>query len=468
MAPMDPLDVAMMAAELVASPMHVGAVLILSPPQDAGPDFVDELYRDALTGGHPIDPRLRRYPHSGVDTGGVWVWRDMHDVDLSHHCRRHTVSGGRDEFWRLIGELDAKRLDRSRPMWMSYLIDGLDGGRFAFYIKVHHTVIDGVAGLRMIADALSPDPQCRSMPPFYADRRAEAPQPADGGLVSRLVAPLRSLLGAATSSVGLIGRAVTGELSTVVDSLVGHTTVLPFAAPYTRFNGHLGHERAVAAASWPRERIEAVQRAVGVTGNDVVTALVSGAVRRWMLERGELPERSLVAVCPITVRARERDDGNDQHGNMFGLWLCPLGTDLDDPAARLDLIHRSMSEGKQWVAKRGSAASLLTAAGSIAATVIFPLLPFTPKLRTGYNLPISHVPGPRSEMYWNGARLEEIYPVSTVYDGMALNVTTCSYADRIGFGYAAGADVVPDIEKLIPLTEECLAELEASVGARSG
>ncbi|WP_068183107.1 wax ester/triacylglycerol synthase family O-acyltransferase [Mycobacterium sp. UM_CSW] len=468
MAPMDPLDVAMMAAELVASPMHVGAVLILSPPEDAGPDFVDELYGETLAGNHPIDPRLRRYPHSGVDTGGVWVWREMRDVDLSRHCQRRTVSGDLGEFWRLIGELDAERLDRSRPMWMSYLIDGLDGGRFALYIKVHHTVIDGVAGFRMIADALSADPQRRSMPPFYADRRPEAPQSERGGLASRLVAPLRSLLGAATSSVGLIGRAVTGELSTVLDSLVGHTTVLPFGAPYTRFNGHLGHERAVAAASWPRERIEAVQRAAGVTGNDVVTALVAGAVRRWMLERGELPERSLVAACPITVRARERDEGNDQHGNMFGLWLCPLGTDMADPAARLDLIHRSMSEGKQWVAKRGSTASLLTAAGSIAATVIFPLLPFTPKLRTGYNLPISHVPGPRSEMYWNGARLEEIYPVSTVYDGMALNVTTCSYADRIGFGYAAGADVVPDIEELIPLTEECLAELEASVGARSG
>ncbi|OBI63015.1 wax ester/triacylglycerol synthase family O-acyltransferase [Mycobacterium sp. E796] len=460
MAPMDPLDVAMMAAELVASPMHVGAVLILSPPEDAGPDFVDKLYRETLAGDHPIDPRLRRYPHSGVDTGGVWVWREMRDVDLSRHCQRRTVSGDLGEFWRLIGELDAERLDRSRPMWMSYLIDGLDGGRFAFYIKVHHTVIDGVAGFRMISDALSPDPQCRSMPPFYADHRPEAPQSEAAGLASRLVAPVRSLLGAATSSVGLIGRAVTGELSTVVDSLVGHTTVLPFGAPYMRFNGHLGRERAVAAGSWSRDRIRVVERAAGVTGNDVVTAMVAGAVRRWLLERGELPERSLVAACPITVRDREHDAANDQHGNMFGLWPCPLGTDLDDPGARLNLIHRSMAEGKQWVAKRGSAASLLTAAGNIAATVILPLLPLTPKIRTGYNLPISHVPGPRSEMYWNGARLEEIYPVSTVYDGMALNVTTCSYADRIGFGYVAGADAVPDIDTLIPLTEECLTELE--------
>jgi diacylglycerol O-acyltransferase len=151
---------------------------------------------------------------------------------------------------------------------------------------------------------------------------------------------------------------------------------------------------------------------------------------------------------------------------MFGLWLCPLGTNLDDPTERLDLIHRSMSEGKHWVANRGSAASLLTAAASIAATVLLPLLPFTPKLRTGYNVPISHVPGPSDERYWNGSHLEEIYPVSTVYDGQALNVTTCSYADRVAFGYVAGSGVLPDIDVLIPLTEECLTELEAAVGAR--
>jgi len=467
MKPLDPLDAAMMTAELVSNPMHVGAVLILSPPQGAGKRYVDKLHREALAGNHPIDPRLRRYPHRGIDTGGMWVWREPDAVDMSRHCQRRTVSAG--DFWRLIGELDALRLDRSGPMWMSYLIDGLDGdrpgGRFAFYIKVHHTVIDGVAGFQMITEALSSDPKRRSMPPFYADCGHEStPWPESIGPVSGLVTPLRSLLGAAASSVGLIGRVVTGEISTVLDTLVGHTTVLPFGAPYTRFNGRLGPERAVAAGSWAKERVQAVQRAAGVTGNEVVTTTVAGVLRRWLHDRGELPKKSLVAACPITVRDHGSDASEDQHGNKFGLWLCPLGTDLDDPLARLQLVHRSMSEGKHWVAKRGSAASLLTTAGSIVATVTVPLLPFTQKIRTGYNLPISYVPGPPTEMYWNGSHIDEMYPVSTVYDGQALNVTTCSYANRIGFGYAAGAETVPDIDSLIPLTEQCLAELETATG----
>lgn len=465
MKPLDPLDAAMMTAELLANPMHVGAVLILSPPPGAGRDYVDNVY-SAAAQSQSIDPRLRRYPHCGLDTGGIWVWRDADAVDISRHCQRWTVSSQRAAFWRLIGELDAARLDRSRPMWMSYLIDGLEDGRFAFYIKVHHTVVDGVAGFRMIADALSADPQRRSMPPFYADFRGRSVAPSrSGGLVPNLATPIRSLVDKAASGMGLVERVVTGELATMIDSLVKHTTVLPFGAPYTRFNGRLGPERAVCGGSWTKNRIRAVQQAAGVTANDVITAIVAGVVRQLLHDCGELPRQTLVANCPITVRSHEVDPSTDQHGNMFGLWLCPLGTDLADPAARLRLIHRSMSEGKRWVAKRGSAASLLTTAGSVAATVISPLLPFTQKVRTGYNLPLSHVPGPRTEMYWNGAHVEEIYPVSTVYDGQALNVTTCSYADRVGFGYVAGAEVVPDIDSLLTLTEACLTELETAVAA---
>lgn len=468
MNPLNPLDAAMMTAELVASPMHVGAVLLLSPPADAGPDYVDALYRAALATHDSIDPRLRRYPHRGLDTGGIWVWQDIDTVDLSRHCLRRSISGGYDEFWRLIGELDAQRLDRSRPMWMSYLIDGLEDGRFAFYVKVHHTIIDGVAGVQMIADALSADPMLRSMPPFHADcGHGRAPAPASTGVLRRMVAPLRFLAGAAASSTGLVERAITGELSTVIGGLVRHTTVLPLGAPYTRFNGRLGPGRAVCAGSWAKSRIRAVQQAAGVTGNDVVNAVLGAVLRRWLSDRRELPKQSLAAICPITVRDRTESAAvNENYGNRFGFWICPLGTDVDDPVARLALIHRSMSEGKDWVAKRGAAASLLTTAGSIAATVISPMLPLAPKIRTGYNLPISHVPGPRDEMYFNGAHIDEMYPVSTVYDGQTLNITTCSYADRIGIGFVAGAEVVRDIGALIPLTELSLVELEAAVGVQ--
>ena len=467
---MDPLDAAMMTAEVLSNPLHVAALLILAPPEDAGPGYVDQLYRDGLGAADMLDPRLRRHPHRGLDTGGIWVWREAENLDLGQHVQRRTLppGAGKDALWRLVGELHAEPLDRSRPMWMSCLIDGLPGGRFAYYLKVHHTVVDGVAGFQLIEDALSADPDRRSMRPFFVPRPNKPPgRTGARGLLRNPIPLVRSVVSAAAGSVGVIRQVVAGEVSNLVGSLITKTTVLPFDAPYTRFNGRLGPERAFAAGSWSKDRIRAVQNAAEVTANDVLTAVVAGVLREWLIAHDELPKKSLVAVCPITVRGREHGPGHgDAEGpaNMFGAELCPLGTDVADPAERLALIHRAMSWAKQQVASRGSGATMLLLAPSIAPTVLLPMLRFAPKLRTGYNLPISNVPGPQQELYWNGAHVEEIYPVSAVYDGMALNVTVCVYADRFGFGYVAGRDVMPDVETLVPLTERCLAELETAVG----
>jgi diacylglycerol O-acyltransferase len=207
-----------------------------------------------------------------------------------------------------------------------------------------------------------------------------------------------------------------------------------------------------------------VQTAAGVTANDVLTAVVAGVLREWLAARAELPDRSLVAICPVTIRSRNRTADEDMHGNLFGLQLCPLGTNVADPVERLAHIHRAMTWAKNQVSSLGSNATMLLLAPSIGPTVLLPMLPFAPRLRRGYNVSISNVPGPQDQMYWNGAHLEEIYPVSTAIDGQALNVTICSYADRVTFGYVSGRNVIPDIESLIPLTERVLVELETAVG----
>ena len=165
---MDGLDAAMITGEALSSPMHVGALLIFTPPSDAGPHYTDDLHRQALVGGGEIDPRLRRRPHIGVDTLGMWTWQEV-EVDLPEHMQARVLPPGSDEhtLWDLVAELHARPLERSRPQWMAYLIDGLPGGRFAFYIKIHHTLVDGVEGMQMITDGLSTDPSQRSVKPFY-------------------------------------------------------------------------------------------------------------------------------------------------------------------------------------------------------------------------------------------------------------------------------------------------------------
>ena len=468
MDPLEPLDAAMMTAELLSDPLHTAALLVLSPPSGAPPEFVDELYQDALTGTAELDPRFRRHPHIGIDTAGIWVWRADDRIDMREHLQRRTLPApDREALWKLIAQLHTEPLDRSRPMWMAYVIDGLERGRFAFYIKVHHSVVDGVAGLRLIAEALTTDPESRSMRPIFAVAPKPAAEPAADvprGLLGRSLSLARSALNGAAAGLDLARQVALAEASTVLAGLGAGTAVLPLSAPYTRFNGRLGRERTFAGASWLKSRIRKVQEAAGVTGNDVLTAVVAGVLREWLIAHGELPDRSLVAICPVTVRSSDQTKNEDRHGNLFGLELCPLGTDLTDPVERLRHIHEAMTRAKQQVASRGSNATMLLMAPSIGPTVLLPMVPFAPRMRRGYNVSLSNVPGPQTEMYWNGARLEEIYPVSTAIDGQALNVTICSYADRVTFGYVSGRKVMPDIESLIPLTEQALADLETAVG----
>jgi diacylglycerol O-acyltransferase / wax synthase len=470
---MDPFDAAMVAAESVSQPQHVAAVLILSPPAGAEPGYVDELYRSALASPGPIEPRLRRYAHRGLDTGGVWMWRDDERLDLSRHFRRTTLPKGADmdDFWQLVSEIYAERLDRSRPMWNMHLIDGLPDGRFCFLTKVHHAVMDGVAGFNFIAEALSEDEDRRSMPHIFGARdvdSAATAQKSTGRRGMRSPNPfgaIRSLVNAAASGAALVEKTASGEVSNLVAGLKTDTTVAPMAAPYTRFNGKAGDHRSIAAGSWPKSRFRAIEKRAEVTANDVVLAVIGGVIRDWLLDRDELPDRSLVSLCPVTVRSHHRGPDNN-HGNQFGVWLCPLATDTDAAADRLDLVHRSMAEGKARVAERGSAVSMLLLAPVQLTTILSPHLPI-PKIRAGYNLPITKVPGPKTEMYWNGAHVEAIYPVAMIYDGLAMTVTVCSYADQLSLTYLAGEDVIPDIADLVDRTEHALADLETAVGLTS-
>jgi len=461
------LDSLMLAGEKLGSPMHVGIVLIFTPPSDAGPDYLDELHRDSLLGDYDIDPRLRRHPHQGLDTGGLWVWREAAEVDLRKHMRRTTLPAGSGlpQLWELVSTLHSERLEMSAPLWSSCLIDGLTDGRFALYVKVHHIVIDGVGGLKMISDSLSPDPGRRRMPPFYVDHtHTHTEQHAKWRLPNPLAA-VRAVADAAAAGIDLTRRVAAAEIANIAGSLRSDAVVAPLEAPHTRFNAKLGPRRTATGTAVSRERIHALQQAAGVTGNDVITAVIAGAVRAWLQARGELPERSLVAMCPVSVRSNHDDAAAEESsGNQFGLGLCPLGTDIADPVARLTFIHRAMTGIKNEVASKGSDAMLAVMGPAIGSTVVPALLPFPTAVPPSCNLAISNVPGPREPMYCNGARLDEFYPVSTAFDGMGLNVTVSRYAGQIMVGYVSAAGIIDDIGELVGLTEAALAELEAAFG----
>ena len=296
-------------------------------------------------------------------------------------------------------------------MWEVHIIDGFDDHRIGLLVKVHHSVVDGVGGVRMIESWMSDDAHRRGMPLFTAapTRRADA---RGHQRVPNPLTLAHTATKAVAASADFALRLGKGTFLNVFTALTGGNAAMPFSAPNTRFNGRLAPARSVAGTGISRARVRAVAGATGTTGNDVMTTVVAGALRYWLLAHDELPDESLVAICPITVRSRDVS-GHSADANAFGVALCALGTERDDPAERLAVVHRSMSDAKERIADLGSGPSLAVALPAIAPTILLPQIPFVPTPRPAFNLALSSVPGPNTDRYWNGARVEAIYPVST-------------------------------------------------------
>jgi diacylglycerol O-acyltransferase len=458
---MPPTDSVFLAVEARQRPMHVGGLHLYRPPADAGPDYVRELYR-RLTDVDQMAPLFLKRPARSLTTLGQWGWEEDRNFDIEHHVRLNALPrpGRILELLALVSRLHGTLLDRSRPLWEAYLIEGLDDGRFAVYFKAHHALLDGVSAARLLQSVLSVDPDDRDQPPPWA-RRPRPPvegleQPAaDVVPVAGTVAdgPVRSTVAVVRDAVG-IPRAIAAA---VRQGLRDEASPVSFAAPRTIFNVPITGARRFAAQSWSLPRLRAIGRATGTTLNDVVLAMCAGALRRYLHELGALPAAPLVAMVPVALTPR---DVERESGNSVGAVMCSLGTHLDAAADRLAWVSRSMSEGKEslstWTPLQIQA---MTAVG--LGPLLLQTVPFVQKLaRPPFNLIISNVPGPRRPLYLNGARLDGVYPLSVPFDGQALNITCTSYASQLAFGLTGCRRSVPHLQRLLGHLDKSLGELE--------
>ncbi len=461
MALMSPVDVVLLAGEIGSRTLHIGVLLVFAPPPGGPDSFAADAYRAALTAVR-AQTALMAEPTLSLATGLLPAWRPAHHIDMSRHLERHALPapGNDADLFELVARLHEHRLDRSQPMWEGYLIEGLAGGRFALYGKIHHATLDGMSGIRMIEQSLTTDPDRRDMPLLLAPDRTPQ-QPGPRGLPGPLRLARAGVAGA-VSIADVARRALVGTADWLGRAVTTESTVLPMRAPHTPLDGKVGPERAFVGRSWPKERLRAVQRATHATSNEITLAMCGGALRSYLTKRDALPTSSLVALVPVAQRRREDATG----GNAFGLALCTLGTDLDDPGARLELIRRSMADAKRRVRTMGSGASTITAVPTLAPNIAR-ILPMGEVLPPSYNVVVSNVPGPRSPLYWNGAELRHMYPLSIVFDGTGLNITACHYADRLDFGFLAHPESVPDLECFTDETEVALGDLERISEVRS-
>lgn len=467
--PMPITDSIFLLAESREHPVHVGGLQLFDPPEGAGPDYLGDLYH-RLVASDAVDRRFGNRAMRGISSLGQWAWTKDEQFDLEYHVRLSALPrpGRIRELLQLVSRLHGSLLDRHRPLWECHFIEGVEAGRFAVYSKVHHAVYDGVSALARMRRALSEDPDARDQPPIWAlGSRARERAHRDPGLNALIRQSISDPVRTGGSLAHVAGGALSigpAALKAARQAMSEQAATLPMQAPRTMLNGPITGARRFAAQSWPLERINAVRKVTGSTLNDIVLTMCSGALRRYLLEFDALPNRPLTAMVPVSLRAP-----SDEGGNALGAILCNLATDTDDPAVRLDRIRTSMLHGKRTYA--GLTPLQITALTAVMVSpLLAPMLPGGTLAPPVFNLIISNIPGPPRPLYWEGARLRGVYPVSVPLDGQALNITATTYASSLEFGLTGCRRSVPHLQRMLSHLEDSLAELEKAVcdGSRSG
>lgn len=459
MTPLTPADQMFLWAEKRQQPMHVGGLLLFSYPEDAGPKYVTELaehLREYTVPNAPFNKRLvRKY--------GQYYWDTDTQFDLEHHFRHKGLPkpGRIRELLTQVSAIHSNLMDRERPLWENHLFEGVKGKRFALYTKAHHAMVDGISAMRMTMRAFTPDANARELPPLWA-MPPKPNNPASTELPSS-----DSLINTLTNMFEATGRQM-GTLPTVVKEVTSSYRkarndpdyVSIFQAPQSIINQHITGSRRFAAQSYSIDRIKAIGEVFGATVNDVVLAICGSALRDYLISQHALPDQPLIAMVPVSIR---QDDS--EGGNQVAMILANLGTHIADPATRLEVIRGSVLEAKDRLSRMSTEEIFNYTAIMMAPAGMHILTGLAPKWQA-FNVVISNVPGPKEPLYWNGAKLEGMYPVSIPIDRIALNITLLSYMDQLEFGLTACRRTLPSMQRLLDFLENGIRELEVAAGLK--
>ena len=449
------MDAAFLYMETPNAPTHAAALQLFEPAA-GGRDFYD-VFRAHLQERIPLLPHLHQHLHqTPLDLDHpVWVAND--DVDLSYHLRRERLDapGTMEQLTALCEQLYPPLLDRTRPLWQYTVIDGLASGQVALFMKAHHACMDGMAAQATFETFFSATPEV-------------VPAPVPAAVHTESEPGFFSLLRDAYSHLAEQPRKALKALPETARTLAGlgerFFDRAPEPAPRTRFDVSVSDERRFAVTTLSLGRVRAVARARGATINDLVMTLCGAALRRYLESHDELPDESLVAFAPVSLRTTGDGGSNNQ---VFGM-MAPLATDVADPLHRLDAVREGTARAKALVEDVKDLVPTDFAMPGVAALVpgFFRLmsdLHVQERMPQFYNVTVSNVPGIRHPVYMSGARLVAEYPMSIVLDGSALNITMMGIEDALDFGIVACAKAVPDINVIRDLLVDAFVELERAV-----
>lgn len=481
------LDAQYLHVESTTAVGHVGCLVLLDPGTAPHGPLTLERVREVLEPRLHLAPPLRQRLVTVPLSLGLPYWADDPAFDIEFHLREVALPSPGDD--RQLGEqvarVHARPLDRTRPLWELYLIHNLEGGRQAIYSKVHHSAIDGVSGQELLSTIvdITVEPRVEEPPEEYFDP-SSLPSPVEllgRGLVSTVRQPfhmLRAIPRALPHLADVPGVALLPGVEQASAVAAQARRLLTggaprdherriVAAPPTPLNAPITAHRRLAFGSLPLDEVKAVKNAFDMTVNDVVLALATTMLRRWLLDHDGLPDQPLVAAVPVSVRADENLIGAP--GNQVAVMRCELPTQLADPAEQLAAVQAASAEAKEQFEAvpatilQDVAASIPTALNGLAVRAIFRAVTLG---GPPFNVFVSNVPGPQVPLYVSGARVSGLYPVSAISDVTgALNLTVFSYDGALDFGLIACRELVPDVWNLIDYARAALDELVALAAA---
>ena len=457
------IDASFLYMETRTTAMHVGGVCVLQQPEEG---FDYERMVELIAQRIALVPRYRQKVRfvPGRLAGPVWV--DDQDFDVTYHVRRSALPkpGTDAQLRELVGRLMSRQLDRSRPLWEIYLVEGLAGDRVGIVTKTHHAMVDGISAVDIGTVILDVTPEPREVP---ADSWRPTGEPGAAallvGAVHDLVRRPVQVVDVARAAAG-DARHTVGKVAGVAGGVLSSLATVARPAPDSPLNVRIGEQRRFGMARTSLDDYKRIRKAHGGTVNDVVLATVAGALRAWLLTRGEAvtPTTSIRAMVPVSVRGGGQS-GAAVPGNRISSYFVDLPVGEGDPVIRLaqvSIAMRGHKESGQSVGAEtlmqlsGFAPPTLHSLGARAASG------FTRRL---FNLVATNVPGPQFPLYAAGARMLEMYPVVPLAKGQAVAVGVTSYDGGVYYGLNADRDAMPDVDVLAGLMEESLAELLATV-----
>lgn len=466
------LDNAFLTLEGPATPLHVTSLTVLDGstlPDGFGYDVVLDHISDRIRGIPQFHEKLEAVP-LGLDHP---YWRVDEHFDLEFHVRHSAAPppGGDRELAEVVARLHARPLDRARPLWEMYVIEGLAGGDVGMLTKMHHAAIDGVAGIELAGVLLDQSPvpvPSDPGPPVVPERPPPTAMMLARGARGLVRFPARAARGAVRSArqlpaLGDLARMALPASNRRREGDGGMVAGPSLQAPDTPFNAPVTPHRRVAWTVLDLERIKAVKRTRGTTVNDVIMAITAGAVRRYLIESEALPDRPLQAMVPISVRA-----AGEQGGNRVTTIVGLVPTHLPDPLRRLDWVSDQMRIAKEHDAVP---ADVLADVSAVAAPVVaaraarvVTRLRWANRVRLPFNMVISNIPGSPVPLYIAGARVKHMIPVSAISDGLGFNVTIISHENDVDVGLVADREMIEDLWHVAGLFEESAKELYDAAG----